>query len=68
MTLARSLSRPASWRRSGKAEFPYAASVAGQNWVIRLNDFPIDPMYTLLIDGGEVGNFDDWPSCWQRPG
>jgi hypothetical protein len=68
MTIARQLARPVVWRRTGRAEYPYAASVAGQDWVIRLNDFPVDPMYTLFIGGRDVGDFDDWPGCWQRPG
>jgi hypothetical protein len=67
MTLAHCLSRSASWRRTGTAEFPYTALVAGQTWLVRLNDFPVDPMYSLLIDGREVGDFDDWPACWSRP-
>ncbi len=68
MTLAHYLACPISWRRTGQAEFPYAASSAGQDWLIRLNDFPVEPLFTLLIDGREAGDFDDWPSCWQRPG
>jgi len=67
VTLAQLCDRPVLWRRTGKGEFPYVATVAGQDWLIRINDFPVEPMYTLLIDGREVGDFDDWPGGWQRP-
>ena len=68
MTLERSLERHVSWTATGQAEFPYTATVCGQVWRIRINDFPVDPLYSLLIDGREAGDFDDWPSCWSRPG
>jgi hypothetical protein len=68
MTAPDPLTHPVSWRRTDRAEYPYAALVAGQNWLIRVNDFPVDPLYTLFIEGREAGDFDDWPGCWQRPG
>lgn len=36
-------------------------------WEVRLNDFPVEPLYTLLIDGFEVLHFDEWPNFWHRP-
>lgn len=68
MTLATCLGTGVVWRRAETAEFPYAAEVAGRSWAIRVNDFPAEPMYSLYIDGAEIGDFDDWPGCWQRPG
>jgi hypothetical protein len=67
MSLADCLSQPLAWRRTGQAEFPYAATVAGREWRLRLNDFPAEALYTLLIDGREAGDFDDWPAGWHRP-
>jgi len=34
---------------------------------IRINEFPEDAMFTLLIDGVESLDFDDWPDNWGRP-
>lgn len=67
MTLRDCLDVSLSWSRTGKAEFPYTTSVAGRGWLIRVNDFPAEAFYTLFINGQEIGDFDDWPSCWQRP-
>ncbi len=63
MTLEPCLNTPLSWARTGQGEFPYAAG----NWLIRINDFPAEPMYTLLVDNREIGDFDDWPPCWIKP-
>lgn len=54
------------WSKTGSGEFPYEATVLQAYWRIRINDFPAEPMYTLLIDGDTVGSFNDWPPHWQR--
>ena len=56
-----------AWRETGDAEFPYEAQVNGERWVLRLNDFPEEEMYSLLVDGREVERFNDWPKAWKRP-
>ncbi|MEW6342933.1 MAG: hypothetical protein AB1704_19920 [Pseudomonadota bacterium] len=45
----------------------YSAEVSGQTWRIRMNDFPDEPMYTLIVDGAEKIHFNDWPSEWLKP-
>ena len=55
------------WDLTGDPERPYAARVAGQEWLIRLGDFPAEPLYTLLIDGAAMESFDSWPEAWTRP-
>lgn len=67
MTLDDGLRTPLSWRPTGRAEFPYAAAANGRDWLLRVNDFPADALYTLIVDGQEIGDFDDWPGGWQRP-
>ena len=39
----------------------FVASVEGSRWTIRLNDFPDEPLFTLMISGQAVLHFDDWP-------
>lgn len=58
--------RMVQWQKGDAASVPYCAMVDGQHWQLRLNDFPVDPMYTLMIDGVVMEEFDDWPQGWQR--
>jgi hypothetical protein len=55
------------WKDTHDIEAPYVASVNGQFWKIRVNDFPDEHLFTLLVDGREVEDFDDWPAAWVRP-
>ncbi len=34
--------------------------------VVCMNDFPDQPLYTLLLDGVPVGSFNDWPERWKK--
>ncbi|NUT47903.1 MAG: hypothetical protein HOV94_11430 [Saccharothrix sp.] len=56
------LARPVGWRRTGVRRFAFAARVDGTWWVLRLNDFPHHPRYTLFVGGLVVGDVDDLPS------
>lgn len=55
------------WRRSSDPLCPYAAEFDGEQCLLRLNDFPEDHLYTLIVDQVEVTSFDDWPDQWERP-
>lgn len=59
------LAQPLDWRLTGDLEVPWATTAAGRRWQLRLNDFPDEPMYTLLIDGQPAGDFHDWPDAWR---
>lgn len=60
--------RAVQWTRADDAEFPYQAQVDGHQWVIRINDFPVDEFkYSLLVDGKEAESFNDWPAGWVKP-
>jgi len=60
------LGREVVWRDGASPVFPYVAGVDGHDLVIRLGDFPEEDLYTLIVDGVEVGAFNDWPSTWDR--
>ena len=64
MTLADYLDTALNWQRCADAELPYQTQIGDQCLQIRLNDFPAEPMYTLLVDGQALGSFDDWPEVW----
>ena len=54
------------WQKTEDASYPYNALVNSNIWTIRTNDFPNEPLYTLLIDGIDIGYFDNWPILWKR--
>jgi uncharacterized protein YjaG (DUF416 family) len=65
-TLAACKCRKLNWTRTENLATPWETCVDGVNWKVRINDFPDDYFYTLLIDGATAGNFNDWPETWLR--
>jgi hypothetical protein len=60
--------RQLGWHLTGDAYIPWDAFVDGQHWEVRINDVPKDRhVYTLLVEGEPVTDFDDWPAAWTRP-
>lgn len=55
-------------KESNSPTHPYAAIVDGHRYLIRINDFPDDQLYTLIVDSRDLVSFDDWPKLWKRPG
>lgn len=53
-----------TWERGSDPLHPYEAQIEGERMVIRLNDFPDNPLYTLLVNDEEVASFDEWPKQW----
>ena len=58
--------RTIDWKSTTNPDFPWCAEIDGKNWQVRLNDFPDDVMYSLVIDGMMIGSFHDWPGTWHR--
>ncbi len=54
------------WVKGTDLEYPFLAESGGKQCVLRLNDFPEETLYTLLVNGGEGAQFDDWPKLWVR--
>ncbi|MCP9493048.1 MAG: hypothetical protein MSG64_01200 [Pyrinomonadaceae bacterium MAG19_C2-C3] len=61
------LKRRIIWKKSSDPFHPFVANFEGERCVIRLNDFPAEHLYTLIVDGEEVSDFDDWSEHWLRP-
>ena len=55
------------WESTGAGEVPYRARAGGRTLTVRINDFPAEPLYTLLADGQAVDDLEDWPAAWARP-
>jgi hypothetical protein len=66
MTAGRLLDRSIRWETTGDPREPHRVRLDGQTLSIRLGDFPADALYTLLLDGEVVAEFDDWPALWVR--
>jgi hypothetical protein len=61
------LALPIAWEPTGDGEIPYRAEVDGRAHRIRVNDFPAEPLYTLLVDGEVLADLEDWPVAWVKP-
>lgn len=64
--LGEQLARPLIWSATGYLDVPWVTEVDGESWQVRLNDFPDEFMYSLLISGKVAGDFHDWPKTWKR--
>jgi hypothetical protein len=60
------LNEEIAWNSTDNPEHPYRAFHEGKELFIRLNDFPAEQLYTLIADGREITNFDDWAAAWSR--
>jgi hypothetical protein len=57
-----------AWEHTGDGELPYRAEVDGAELLVRVNDFPAEPLYSLLVNGQVAYDLEDWPEHWVRPG
>lgn len=64
--LRRYVRRSLRWTRTADATVPWQAAAGKAICRLRLNDFPAEPMYTLLVDGRPLGDLEDWPACWKQ--
>jgi len=60
------LAQPLDWASTNNLNMPWTRVVDGDTWHVRLNDFPDEIMYSLLINGKLIGHFHDWPKIWRR--
>src|SRR5437588_10582633 len=60
------LEEPIVWSEQEDVEYPYIALLKGKALRLRLNDFPNQHLYTLVVEGENNLDFDDWPRAWRR--
>jgi hypothetical protein len=60
-------SAPLVWADTGDAFVPYTCTYRERVFTIRINDFPEEPLYTLMFDDQELVDLEDWPTAWTRP-
>jgi hypothetical protein len=58
---------PIDFGHTGDGEYPYRAETVLGVVVIRVNDFPAEPLYSIFIDDVFVTDLEDWPEGWVRP-
>jgi hypothetical protein len=56
------------WVQTEDAVERWRSRVGRDTWVVRVNDFPEEHMYTLLINGRASESFDEWPADWTVSG
>lgn len=61
------LETPISWAATEELDTPWRSQSGRHSLTVRLNDFPDEALYSLLVDGTVVAHFDDWPALWTRP-
>jgi hypothetical protein len=66
-SLAALTAQPIAFAATGDAERPFTAPAGGVTLLIQVNDFPAEPLYSVLADGTRLGDLDDWPPPWTRP-
>ncbi|MCP4460812.1 MAG: hypothetical protein GY816_22735 [Cytophagales bacterium] len=54
------------WRKTDDCEFPYVADGQHEQMKIRVNDFPEEPLYSLVINDVVLCDFDQWPLHWHK--
>ena len=60
------LSTEIMWERTGNVDFPYVNEEnEDAEMVIRLNDFPDEPLFSLIVANQLVCSFNDWPEPWK---
>lgn len=59
--------RAIEFTATADGEHPYTAAADGVTLIIRVNDFPAEPLYTVLAGGRPLGDLEDWPARRARP-
>lgn len=56
-----------SWTKTTNKGFPYVNEDNDDAILkIRVNDFPDEPLYTLIKANRPICSFDNWPPQWKR--
>lgn len=55
-----------TWIKTTDPKHPYKCVYERDQLVIRINDFPDEELYTLIVNNTPEMNFDDWPVAWSR--
>jgi hypothetical protein len=65
-TIERILATSIDWQRTEEDPFIFRSSVDGRNIRLRLNDFPEEPLCTVILDNVET-DLHEFPKLWRLP-
>jgi hypothetical protein len=51
---------------TSRFDIPWRTVFEGADFAIRVNRFPDEVFYSLLLNGSELGSFNDWPKGWKK--
>jgi hypothetical protein len=57
---------PLQWRKTSDAEYPFIANDKKYSYRIRVNDFPEEPLFSLLKEDTPLCSFNSWPDHWEK--
>lgn len=61
------LKEPIVWQETDDVFYPYRAIFNGKKYILRLNDWPDEIMFTLEdAEHNELLNLDGWPDAWKH--
>lgn len=60
------MSEDVFWQKVSPEGVEYVATVKGRVCRLRMNDFPEEPLFTLIVGDAER-NLDDRPKSWHFP-
>ena len=64
--LAKLQQTPIGWMETAESRYVFHALVSGKELKLRLNDFPDEPLCTIIIDQQET-DLDEFPKVWTLP-
>jgi hypothetical protein len=68
MKLSNLLNQPVEWIKTENSEFPYKTNYQNHTYLIRINDFPEEMLYSLIYEpSNSEFSFEEWPELWHRP-
>lgn len=65
-SLGQRLNQKLRWKETNDPAFPWKTEVDQDIWMVGINDFPDDYLYTLYTNQTPIGKFHDWPEIWAR--
>jgi hypothetical protein len=54
------------WDKLETPEYPFQLDYHGHKLQIKVNDFPDEQLYSLIVDSESICDFDNWPKNWKR--
>lgn len=61
------MKQKANWTETNNPKYPFETNIKGKLWRLRINDFPLEQLYTLFVNDLEMFNIDDPPPTWVIP-